>query len=79
MISSERVPDDALLVARDIVISMLANRPDIRKAMIAKRWRTGVIGETEMTADIPEYANRKRPGAPDGWTPCPGSRTRAAS
>jgi len=66
VISSERVPDDALLVARDIVISMLANRPDIRKAMIGKRWRTGVIGETEMTADIPEYANRKRPGAPDG-------------
>jgi hypothetical protein len=66
VISSERVPDDALLVARDIIISMLANRPDIRKAMIAKRWRTGVIGETEMTADIPEYANRKRPGAPDG-------------
>ena len=66
VISSERVPDDALLVARDIIVSMLANRPDIRKAMIAKRWRTGVIGETEMTADIPEYANRKRPGAPAG-------------
>ena len=66
VIASERVPDDALLVARDIIVSMLANRPDIRKAMIAKRWRTGVIGETEMTADIPEYANRKRPGAPAG-------------
>lgn len=66
VISSERVPDDALLVARDIVITMLSARPDVRKSMIARRWRTGVIGETEMTADIPEYADRKRPGAPQG-------------
>ena len=64
VISSERVPDDALLTARDIIITMLSARPDIRKKMIERRWRTGVIAETEMTADIPEYANRKRPGAP---------------
>jgi hypothetical protein len=43
---------------------MLSARPDIRKKMIERGWRTGVIAETEMTADIPEYANRKRPGAP---------------
>jgi len=66
VISSERVPDDALLVARDIIITMLSARPDIRKAMIERRWRTGVIAETEMTADIPEYAARKRPDAPPG-------------
>jgi len=64
VISSERVPDDALLVARDIIITMLSNRPDIRKRMIERKWRTGVIAETEMTSDIPEYANNKRPGAP---------------
>jgi len=63
VISSERAPDDALLVARDIIITMLSNRPDIRKRMIERRWRTGVIAETEMTSDIPEYANMKRPGA----------------
>ena len=63
VISSEKVPDDALLVARDIVNSMLAARPDLRAAMIARRWRTGVIAEVEMTMDIPEYANLKRPGA----------------
>jgi hypothetical protein len=63
VISSERAPDDALLVMRDIIIAMLANRPDIRKQMIARKWRTGVIAEVEMTADIPEYANNKRPGA----------------
>jgi hypothetical protein len=63
VLGSEKVPDDALLVARDIVISMLAARPDLRKSMIARRWRTGVIAEVEMTMDIPEYARLKRPGA----------------
>ena len=64
VIASEKVPDAALLVARDIVNSMLAARPDIRKALIARRWRTGVIAELEMTMDIPEYSKMKRPGAP---------------
>jgi hypothetical protein len=64
VVSSEKVPDAALLVARDIVNTMLAARPDIRKALVARRWRTGVIAEVEMTMDIPEYARMKRPGAP---------------
>jgi hypothetical protein len=63
VIASEKVPDAALLVARDIVNTMLAARPDIRKALIARRWRTGVIAEVEMTMDIPEYSKMKRPGA----------------
>jgi hypothetical protein len=66
VVSSEKVPDAALLVARDIVNSMLSARSDIRKALIARRWRTGVIAEVEMTMDIPEYARMKRPGAPPG-------------
>jgi hypothetical protein len=64
VLASEKVPDDALLVARDIINSMLANRPDLRAAMIQRKWRTGVIAEVEMTMDIPEYARLKRPGAP---------------
>jgi hypothetical protein len=64
VLSSDKVPDAAVLVARDIVNSMLAARPDIRQALIARRWRTGVIAELEMTMDIPEYARMKRPGAP---------------
>ena len=64
VVASDQVPDAALLVARDIVNSMLAARPDIRKALIARKWRTGVIAEVEMTMDIPEYARLKRPGAP---------------
>jgi hypothetical protein len=63
VISSDKVPDAALLVARDIINSMLAMRPDLRNAMIARKWRTGVIAEVEMTMDIPEYSRMKRPGA----------------
>jgi hypothetical protein len=66
VLASDKVPDDALLVARDIVNSMLAMRPDVRKVMIERRWRTGVIAEVEMTMDIPEYSRMKRPGAPAG-------------
>jgi hypothetical protein len=64
VISSDKVPDDALLVARDIINSMLAKRPDLRAAMIGRKWRTGVIAEVEMTMDIPEYSRMKRPDAP---------------
>jgi hypothetical protein len=65
VLASTKVPDIALIVARDIVNTMLADRPDLRASMIARSWRTGVIAEVEMTMDIPEYADSKRPGAPD--------------
>src|SRR5688572_8990007 len=52
LISSAKVPDAALLVARDIVIHMLAKRPDIREGMIKAGFRVGVMAETEMTTDI---------------------------
>jgi hypothetical protein len=62
VLASEKVPDAALLVARDIVNAMLAARPDVRNALVARGWRTAVIGELETTMDIPEYARMKRPG-----------------
>lgn len=62
VLSSDQVPDAALLVARDIIVHMLANRPDIRAAMIAEHWRVGVMAETESTTDIPEHRNLKKPG-----------------
>lgn len=66
ILSSDKVPDEALLVARDIVNAMLAARPDLRRSMIERNWRVAIMAETEITADIPEHANRKRPGAPPG-------------
>lgn len=65
VIGSERVPDAALLMARDIVIYMLAGRPDIRKAMIARGYRVGIMAQTEMTTDLPEQRDRKKPARDD--------------
>jgi hypothetical protein len=64
VLGSTKVPDLALIMARDIVNTMLSWRPDLRESLVRRAWRTGVIAETEMTMDIPEYANRKRPDAP---------------
>jgi hypothetical protein len=61
ILSSARVPDAALLVARDIVIHMLAQRPDLRAEMAAKRMRVGVMALTESTTDIPEHRERRKP------------------
>jgi hypothetical protein len=61
VLSSEKVPDAALLMARDIVIYMLAKRPDFRESLLAKQWRVGVMAVTEMTTDIPEHRDRRKP------------------
>src|SRR6266545_2177815 len=65
ILSSEKVPDAALLVARDIVIHMLAKRPDLRAEMVKKKMRVGVMAQSESTTDIPEHRDRKRPGRDD--------------
>ena len=65
ILSSEKTPDAALLVARDIVISMLAKRPDLRAEMVRKKMRVGVMAQSESTTDIPEHRNNKRPGRDD--------------
>jgi hypothetical protein len=61
ILSSEKVPDAALLVARDIVMYMLQKRPDVRQAMIDKGWRVGVMAASESTTDIPEHRDRRKP------------------
>ena len=53
--TSDKVPDAALLMARDIVQFMLANRPDLRKELIRKKWKVAIMAETEVTYDIPEH------------------------
>ncbi len=56
VISSGRVSEEALLKTRSIVVTMLAKRDDVRLMMIEKNARVGVIGSTEVTTDMPEYA-----------------------
>lgn len=57
IVSSENVNDYALKEAAYIVDMMLAERPDLRKAMIASGSRLIVISHSEFTTDIPEYSN----------------------
>lgn len=65
ILSSEKVPDAALLVARDIVIYMLSKRPDLRAELIKRKMHIGVMAQTETTTDIPEHRNMKKPGPND--------------
>lgn len=55
VVSSEKVPDAAHLMARDIVQFMLSDRPDLRKELIRKKWKVAIMAETELTYDIPEH------------------------
>lgn len=65
IVSSEKVPNAALLVARDIVIHMLAKRPDLREELIRKKMRVGVMAQSESTTDMPEQRNWKKPARDD--------------
>ncbi len=61
VIASAAVSDTALLIARDIVIHMLSNRPDIRMALVESGQRIGIIGKDQQMSDIPEYKDFKKP------------------
>lgn len=63
--ASARVPDAAILAARDIMIHMLANRPDVRRAMIEQHFRVTVMAQAESTLDVPEQRNWKKPALDD--------------
>ncbi len=65
VVSSEKVPDAALLVARDIIIHMLSKRPDLRAEMVKKKMRVGVMAMSESTTDVPEQKNWKKPRRDD--------------
>ena len=63
--TSGRVPDVALLIARDIILEMLAGRPDLRERLVADHQRVGVMAIDEGTMDIPEQRDWKKPAADD--------------
>ena len=65
IIGSARVPDAAILVARDIVTHMLAARPDVRAEMVSRGYRVGVMAVSESTTDIPEQRDWKKPAFDD--------------
>jgi hypothetical protein len=65
VLGSERVPAEALLVARDIVAAMLAHRSDLRRAVATSGLRVAVIAEGEGTTDLPENRHWTKPARDD--------------
>jgi hypothetical protein len=57
VVASAKVDDRALVVAARIVNRMLADQPEVRRALRAAKVRVAVIGRREETTDIPEYAD----------------------
>ena len=65
IVSSEHVPDDALLVARDIINYMLMKRMDVREQLMKDHSRLLVEAVTEMETDLPEHRDWKKPAKDD--------------
>ena len=59
ILSSAKVPDEALLEARYLIDQLLCQREDIIKAMIRRGGRFMVMAPTEMTTDVPEQRHLK--------------------
>lgn len=57
VVASEKVSDEALREAVAIVNHMLADRDDIRQALIANKVRLAVMAPSEQTTDIPEHSD----------------------
>jgi alpha-glucosidase len=59
VLSSEKVSDKGLLEAAYLINQMLADRADIRQALIKNKVRFVVMAPTEMTTDVPEQRHLK--------------------
>ncbi len=53
--SSDKVSDEALGLACDIIGYMLLKRPDVKRHMVQRGAHLMVIGKDEQTCDIPEF------------------------
>lgn len=65
IIGSKNVPDAGIMIARDIVLYMLSERPDIRNQLIRNGARIGIMAIDETTTDIPEQSDWKKPAIDD--------------
>ena len=65
IVSSPKVPDEALLKAHDIVVAMLSFRPDLARTLVARGQRVAVMAPDEGTVDIPEQRDWKKPAPGD--------------
>ncbi|MDQ2878279.1 MAG: glycoside hydrolase [Pseudomonadota bacterium] len=65
VLASAKVPDHALIVARAIVVGMLAPRPDLAAALVAQGQRVAIMAPDEGTTDLPEQRDWKKPARSD--------------
>ncbi|WP_225321232.1 hypothetical protein [Rhizosphaericola mali] len=65
IVSSSKVKDEALFIARDIVSYMLAGRSDVRQQLVSTHARVMVMAQTEMETDLPERSDWKKPSYDD--------------
>lgn len=63
--SSATVPDEALLVSRDMIRGMLAARPDFAEWLEQQDFRVAVMAEQEALLDLPEFASWTKPAEDD--------------
>ena len=55
VVASSKVPDAALVRARELIDEMLANRPDIRATLAESGRKVTVVAASEVITDIPEF------------------------
>ncbi|SFP69077.1 glycoside hydrolase [Sphingomonas rubra] len=65
ILASTRTPDRAILLAREIVRSMLSARPDLAAELVRQGQRVAIMAPDETTLDIPEQRDWKKPAATD--------------
>jgi hypothetical protein len=54
VISSAKVPDEALYAVQRTIKAMMSLRPDVLAKMIENNARVGILAKTEVTTDVPE-------------------------
>lgn len=55
--TSEKVSDEAISMACNIMSLMLAKRPDVKRHMVDRGCHVMIIGQNENTCDLPEFAH----------------------
>ena len=70
VVTSEKVPDAALLEAQAIVVRMTSKRPDVLTSMIEHKTRVAIMAKTEVTTDIPEHRDLNIAFPTTDWNTC---------
>lgn len=67
VISSEKVPDEALIRARTIVIQLLDKIPAVKEQLCKNGVRVAVMSVNELTTDIPEHSDLNKMFPDTDW------------